>query len=82
MLPWISWRLFLFGTATNPGNGGPLLQPRGQTSVFYSVPPPLAEQQQQQQARQAQQAAADPAGEAGDGPVRQAAASGTGQQEQ
>lgn len=29
---------FLFGTA-NPGNGGPLLRPRGQTSVFYAVPP-------------------------------------------
>lgn len=36
--PWISWRLFLTSTAS-PGNGGPLQQPRGQTSVFYKVPP-------------------------------------------
>ncbi|KAG2440008.1 hypothetical protein HXX76_004125 [Chlamydomonas incerta] len=35
--PWISWKMFLSSTAT-PGNGGPLQQPRGQTSVFYSVP--------------------------------------------
>ena len=47
MLPWIIWQQFIFGTAT-PGNGGPLLQPRGQTSVFYSVPPPLEQQQTQQ----------------------------------
>ena len=52
MLPWISWQQFIFGTAT-PGNGGPLLQPRGQTSVFYSVPPPL--DQQEQQGKQGQQ---------------------------
>lgn len=57
MLPWISWRLFLLGTATNPGNGGPLLQPRGQTSVLYAVPPPLEAQQAQQ-----------PPPRAGDGP--------------
>ncbi|KAF6259529.1 hypothetical protein COO60DRAFT_1700806 [Scenedesmus sp. NREL 46B-D3] len=37
--PWISWRMFLSANA-RPGNGGPLLQPRGQTSVFYTVPPP------------------------------------------
>ena len=36
--PWVSWRLFLTGTA-DVGNGGPLLQPRGQTSVLYKVPP-------------------------------------------
>ncbi|GIL97533.1 hypothetical protein Vretimale_3176, partial [Volvox reticuliferus] len=35
--PWISWKMFLTSTAA-PGNGGPLQQPRGQTSVFYSVP--------------------------------------------
>ncbi|PNH11888.1 hypothetical protein TSOC_001215 [Tetrabaena socialis] len=29
--------MFLSSAAT-PGNGGPLQQPRGQTSVFYSVP--------------------------------------------
>ncbi|GIL77146.1 hypothetical protein Vretifemale_6696 [Volvox reticuliferus] len=29
--------MFLTSTAA-PGNGGPLQQPRGQTSVFYSVP--------------------------------------------
>lgn len=49
MLPWISWRLFLLGTATNPGNGGPLLQPRGQTSVLYRVPPPLEARHAQQE---------------------------------
>ena len=55
MLPWISWQQFIFGTAT-PGNGGPLLQPRGQTSVCYSVPPPLHQQEQQgQQGKQGQQ---------------------------
>eukprot|EP00877_Chromochloris_zofingiensis_P014948 jgi/Chrzof1/9707/Cz04g12260.t1 len=36
--PWIGWKQFLSATAT-PGNGGPLLQPKGQTSVFYKVPP-------------------------------------------
>ena len=35
--PWISWSMFLTSNAT-PGNGGPLLQPRGQKSVFYTVP--------------------------------------------
>ncbi|GLI59535.1 hypothetical protein VaNZ11_001429, partial [Volvox africanus] len=35
--PWISWKMFLTSAAA-PGNGGPLQQPRGQTSVFYSVP--------------------------------------------
>ena len=60
MLPWMGWRYFLFG---DPGNGGPLLQPRGQTYVFYSVPPPLApqaQQQQQQQPQEAQQQEAQP----------------------
>ena len=36
-LPWESWELFL---SSDAGNGGPLRQPRGQTSVFYKVPPP------------------------------------------
>ncbi|PSC75045.1 hypothetical protein C2E20_1799 [Micractinium conductrix] len=59
LLPWLGWKEFFFSTAT-PGNGGPLLQPRGQTSVFYRVPPPpTAEQQvQAQQAQQAEQQAA------------------------
>lgn len=35
--PWVSWEMFLTSNAS-PGNGGPLLQPRGQKSVFYSVP--------------------------------------------
>ena len=39
MFPWISWSMFLSANA-RPGNGGPLMQPRGQTSVFYTVPPP------------------------------------------
>ncbi|PRW33526.1 hypothetical protein C2E21_7498 [Chlorella sorokiniana] len=79
MLPWISWRLFLLGTATNPGNGGPLLQPRGQTSVLYRVPPPLAEREQAQQAQQAQQEAA---GRAGAEAEQQAAAAAAQQREQ
>lgn len=36
-LPWESWELFLSSEA---GNGGPLRQPKGQTSIFYKVPPP------------------------------------------
>ena len=32
--PWQGWRRF-FTSAATPGNGGPLRQPRGQTSVFY-----------------------------------------------
>lgn len=44
MFPWVSWQMFLSATAT-PGNGGPLMQPRGQTSVFYSVPPPPGQEQ-------------------------------------
>ncbi|KAG2495284.1 hypothetical protein HYH03_006557 [Edaphochlamys debaryana] len=35
--PWISWQMFLSSNAT-PGNGGPLLQPKGQRSVLYDVP--------------------------------------------
>ncbi|KAL4857110.1 hypothetical protein ACK3TF_002784 [Chlorella vulgaris] len=69
MLPWMGWRYFLLGTA-DPGNGGVLQQPRGQTSVFYSVPPPLDKQQQQgpeqQQAQQQDQGAMRPAAPAAD----------------
>lgn len=54
MLPWMGWRYFLLGTF-DPGNGGFLLQPRGQTSVLYSVPPPLPRDQAQQSAEQAEQ---------------------------
>lgn len=36
--PWQGWKLFFTSTAS-PGNGGPLLQPRGQKSVLYKVPP-------------------------------------------
>ena len=32
--PWQSWGQFFSATA-DPGNGGPLQQPRGQTSVLY-----------------------------------------------
>ena len=39
MLPWLGWKAFWFSTVTSPGNGGPLLQPQGQRSVFYKVPP-------------------------------------------
>lgn len=68
MLPWISWRFFLFGTGT-PGNGGPLLQPRGQTSVLYRVPPPLAPTEQQAAAAAAGKEQA--AGEGGEVPAPQ-----------
>ncbi|CAG9466440.1 unnamed protein product [Pedinophyceae sp. YPF-701] len=38
--PWQSWSRFFEANAPGQvGNGGPLLQPRGQTSVFYKVPP-------------------------------------------
>ena len=40
--PWRSWGEFLGGTR-DPGNGGPLLQPRGQRSVLYTVPEDKAE---------------------------------------
>lgn len=36
--PWRGWGEFLSATA-QPGNGGPLRQPKGQSSVFYKVPP-------------------------------------------
>ncbi|KAK9904323.1 hypothetical protein WJX75_009132 [Coccomyxa subellipsoidea] len=36
--PWQGWWKFFTSTAA-PGNGGPLRAPRGQTSVFYKVPP-------------------------------------------
>ena len=39
MLPWLGWKAFWFGSVTDIGNGGPLLQPKGQTSVLYTVPP-------------------------------------------
>ena len=32
--PWESWQQFL---TSDPGNGGPLRAPKGQTSVFYST---------------------------------------------
>ncbi|CAL5228818.1 g12019 [Coccomyxa viridis] len=35
--PWQGWKRFFTSTAL-PGNGGPLRQPRGQTSIFYKVP--------------------------------------------
>jgi len=38
MLPWLGWKAFWFSNL-QPGNGGPLLRPRGQTSVLYRIPP-------------------------------------------
>ncbi|KAK9842214.1 hypothetical protein WJX81_000923 [Elliptochloris bilobata] len=38
--PWQGWRKFFTSTAA-PGNGGPLRQPRGQTSILYKVPRPV-----------------------------------------
>ncbi|GLC37421.1 hypothetical protein PLESTB_001589200 [Pleodorina starrii] len=55
--PWISWKMFLTSTAA-PGNGGPLQQPRGQTSVFYSVPD-QPDPAKQTEARARSQAAID-----------------------
>jgi len=46
MLPWLGWKMFLFSTIKDPGNGGPLNQPKGQKSIFYSVPPPLPKRQE------------------------------------
>ena len=46
MLPWGGWKLFLF--SSSPGNGGPLLQPMGQRSVLYKVPPRPPQQQQEE----------------------------------
>lgn len=37
-MPWLGWKAF-FVANLDPGNGGPLLQPKNQTSVFYSIPP-------------------------------------------
>lgn len=34
------WKRFFTSTAL-PGNGGPLRQPRGQTSIFYKCAPEL-----------------------------------------
>lgn len=42
--PWQGWKLFFTSTAS-PGNGGPLLQPRGQKSVLYKVPPKKSDDQ-------------------------------------
>jgi hypothetical protein len=39
-LPWLGWRRFWLANL-DVGNGGFLLQPRGQTGVLYKVPPPL-----------------------------------------
>ena len=38
-MPWLGWKAF-FAANLDPGNGGPLLQPKNQRSVFYSIPPP------------------------------------------
>jgi hypothetical protein len=51
--------MFLSSTAA-PGNGGPLLPPRGQTSVLYSVPAP-ADPAKQAEARQRSAAAIEAA---------------------
>ena len=55
MLPWLGWKMFLFSTL-RPGNGGPLQQPKGQKSVFYSVPPPLQKQPEETEDQKADQA--------------------------
>lgn len=36
-LPWLGWRAFFTGSFTGIANGSPVLPPKGQTSVFYSV---------------------------------------------
>lgn len=37
LLPWLGWRAFWLSNMS-PGNGGPLLQPKGQRTVLYRVP--------------------------------------------
>ncbi|KAK9833912.1 hypothetical protein WJX74_009758 [Apatococcus lobatus] len=53
-LPWQGWKTFFLSTAA-PGNGGPLRQPRGQTGVFYKVPPRQLEEEKEQRQEQRQQ---------------------------
>lgn len=43
-IPSQSWGQFLSATAT-PGNGGPLMQPRGQRGVLYEVPEAPSEEE-------------------------------------
>jgi len=58
MLPWLGWRAFWFSNL-RPGNGGPLLQPQGQTSVLYKVPPPPASKRQQEGSTDQQSSSTD-----------------------
>jgi hypothetical protein len=70
--PWRGWGEFLSATA-QPGNGGPLLAPRGQKSVFYTVPPPPPGEQALKSAVDAAIAARPPSSAAGE----QASSSGS-----
>lgn len=42
--PWQSWSQFFTSTAA-PGNGGPLIRPKGQTSVLYRILPQPSDDQ-------------------------------------
>jgi hypothetical protein len=37
LLPWLGWRAFWLSNLS-PGNGGFLLQPKGQKTIFYQIP--------------------------------------------
>ena len=37
MLPWLSWKAF-WSSNLRVGNGGPLMQPKGQSTILYKVP--------------------------------------------
>ena len=65
-LPWLGWKYFFLSTAA-PGNGGPLLQPRGQAGVLYKVPPPPDRQPAGQRQRQRQGGGVEEGGGAEEG---------------
>jgi hypothetical protein len=57
--PWLGWKTFFTSTAS-PANGGPLMQPKGQTSVFYTVPAPRNSKPTVPSSTTANQATAEP----------------------
>ncbi|KAK9830062.1 hypothetical protein WJX72_009504 [[Myrmecia] bisecta] len=63
--PWQGWRQFFTSTAS-PGNGGVLRAPKGQTSVFYKVPPATGSRQHMQRPTDGTEAGATVDAEASD----------------
>ena len=51
-LPWLGWRAFFTGSFTGIANGSPVLPPKGQTSVFYSVTRAAAEEEREDEERE------------------------------